>query len=1164
MKNRNFVALLAVVLLCGAGAVAQDVFGTITGAVMDSTGAAIPGAKVTVINTDKGIVVREVESGATGLYTVPKLLVGHYSVTVEAKGFKKVTISSIDLNVGEIYRSDVTMQVGSVVETVTVEAAAIQVETESAIAGSLITGAQVRELSLNNRNYEQLVSLSPGVSYGGTDQLYVGTTNPSGQTNVLSFSINGQRTSANNWTVDGADNVDRGSNLTLLNYPSVEAIAEFKVLRNIYSAEFGRAASGNVNVITRSGGSDWHGNAYEFVRNDIFNANNYVNNATGRDRAPLRYNNFGWTLSGPVIIPGLYGTKKEDRKTFFFFSQEFRRQNVPASRTASVPTAAEKQGIFTKNVCLSPTTLASNSCGANPVGTTVAVINPIAQEYINAIWNNIPPPTNPETHQLFLTFQSQFRTRQELARVDHVFGPRWSVFVRFLNDTIPTKEPGGLFTGAVLPGVSNTATNSPGRSWVVKSVNVFTPSFVMEAGYAYSYGAIVSRLAGRISSSQSTITTPLPFAVTLGRIPATSFTNGPSTVTGFGPYDDFNRNHNVFANLSKQFSRHTLKFGFSYNHYQKTENAAGNNAGSFNFNAFGAQTTGLTTTPTCNASCQTADANFQQTWANFLLGNANLFTQASLDLTPDIQTNQLEWYVQDSWKVHPNLTLDFGLRHSLFRQPHDNNKLLTTFDPASYDPALAPVVSATTGLITSATGTFDPLNGIIIAGAAGAKYGTKVAKEDNLNFAPRLGFAWDPFGKGKTAIRGGYGLAYDSGLVGILEQNIFINPPFTQSVSISTTRFENPTAASPTLSASPIPLRATSPDMKIPYAQSWSLDVQQEVPGRMILALGYYGNKGTHLIGIADINQPTPGQLLIRNGVPVVCTAGQLNTPCQTTGTASPHINAVRPYLGYGPINSILSIFTSNYNSMQFSLQKRFSGNSSLNFSYTWSHGLTTAQTDRSSSPQNHYNIRAEYGASQLDRRQILTANWVYELPWRKDQSGVLGHLLGGWQTSGIFYAYTGLPLTVTASGSDSGGQGYNISTSSAGGRPDRIGDPSTSPHGTSFQSNIGVPWLDTSVFAPVCPTSGQAPTAFCANSRAGTSGRGVAYGPGFWKIDFSLFKNILITERFRFQFRWETFNVFNHTNPFGVNTNLTSGTFGRITSYRDPREMQFGFKLSF
>jgi hypothetical protein len=1155
MRNRLLVVMLAASLVLAAGAWAQDTFGTISGSVTDSTGAAIPGAKITVRSTDKGIVVREVVSGEAGLYTITKLVIGRYSVTVEATGFKKVTISSIELNVGEIYKSNVSMQVGSVVETVTVEAAALQVETESAIAGNLITGDQIRELSLNNRNYEQLVSLSPGVAYGGGDQLFIGTTNPtSGQVNTLSFSINGQRTSANNWTVDGADNVDRGSNLTLLNYPSVEAIAEFKVLRNIYSAEFGRAASGNVNVITRSGSRTFHGNAYEFVRNDIFNANTFVNNANGAKRPPLRYNNFGWTLSGPVFIPGLFNTNKDDRRTFFFFSQEFRRQNVPSAITATVPTAQEKLGNFSKPVCNVVNTYTS-ACPAGSTGTTVAAINPIALEYLTAIWNSMPVPTNPETHQFFGTFQSQFRTRQELVRVDHVFGPRWSVFARYLNDTIPTTEPGGLFTGAVLPGVSNTSTDSPGRSWVAKTVNVITPSFVMEAGYSYSYGAIVSRLAGRMSSSVSTVTAPLPFAVSLGRIPSASYTNGASTITGFGPYDDFNRNHNVFANLSKQFRKHTIRFGFTYNHYQKTENAAGNNAGTFNFNANGAVLTGLVTTPTCNLTCQQADARFQQTWANFLLGDVNLFTQASLDLTPDIQTNQLEWYLQDSWKVHPNLTLDFGLRHSIFRQPHDNNKLFTTFDPSAYNPARAPVVSATTGNITSAAGTFDPLNGITVAGAAGAKYGNKVAKEDTLNFAPRFGFSWDPFGKGRTAVRGGYGIAFDSGLVGIFEQNIFTNPPFTQSVSISNTRFENAASAVPTLSAGPTVLRATAPDLKIPYAQSWSLDVQQELPWKVLAAVGYYGNKGTHLIGTEDINQPTPGQIVIVAGLRQICAVGV--APCTTV--ASPHINAVRPYQGYGPINSIQSIFTSNYNSLQMSLQKRFSGGNSLNASYTWSHGLTTAQTDRSSSPQDHYNIRGEYGSSQLDRRHIFSANWVYELPWMKDQHGFVGHVLGGWQTSGILYAYTGLPLTITTSGLDPGGQGYDVSTSLASGRPDNI-RIAVDPHGTSFQTGVGRPWLDTTAYAAVCLILSPNPCP----SRPGTSGRGVAVGPGFWKVDFSLFKNFRLSEQVRFQFRFETFNFFNHTNPNGVNTTQTSATFGKITSYRDPREMQFGFKLSF
>lgn len=1125
---------------------AQETGGSITGIVTDATGAVIPNANITVTNTETGVVVRTLKSSQDGTFSALRLPIGRYSLTTEVEGFQKSVVSNLELNVAEVLRVDPKLTPGSRSESVEITADALQVQTEEASSGTVITGAQIRELSINNRNYEQLVSLMPGVSYGGGDQLYIGTTNPSGQTNTVPFSINGQRPSANSWSVDGADNVDRGSNLTLLTYPSVDAIAEFKVVRNVYSAEYGRNAAGQVNVVTKSGTKDFHGGAYWFVRNDIFNANSFVNNARNIARPPLRYNNFGYTIGGPVIIPGLYNPG--EKKTFFFFSHEFRRQSVPGNFTAIVPTAAEKAGTFTRTVCVAPNTYGT-TCPAGSTGTTVASINPIAQQYIQAIWSQVPGPTNPATHEFFGTRQSIFNHRQELARVDHFFSPRWNVMFRFLNDTIPTQEPGGLFTNAVLPNVANTKTNSPGRSYIAKSVNTFGSDFLMEVGYAKSYGAIISDPTGLLATAFGTITTPLPFAPTLNRIPSVTFTNGASSITGFGPYDNFNRNHNAWANLSKILGRHTLKFGATYHHYQKNENAAGNNAGTFNFNANGAVTTGLTGTAL-------ADARFQQAWANFLVGDVNQFTQTSLDLRPDIQTNQFEWYVHDDWKVLNNLTLNLGLRHSLFRQPHDENNLLTTFDPTLFNPSNAPAVSATTGNITSAAGTFDVLNGISVNRQT-SPHGSKVAPEKNTLFAPRIGIAWDPWGRGKTAIRAGYGISYDMPLVGILEQNIFTNRPFLQNVSISNTRFENATAASPTVSASPTNIRGTQWTGDFPYVQSYSLDVQQEFPGNTIFAIGYYGNKGTNLLGIADINQPLPGQLAICNGVPVVTGA----TCGATTVANSPHINAVRPYRGYGPINVVIPIFTSNYNSMQTSLQKRFSGSSQISVSYTWSKGLTTAQTDRSSAPQNVYNIRADYGPSQLDRRHLFNTNFVWELPWFKNRGGVVGHVLGGWQTTGILYMYSGLPLTVITSGVDPAGQGYNIATSSVSGRPDLIGNPN-GPRGTHFLASGGPTWLNTAAFVPVCPST--TPASLCANPRPGNSPRGVAYGPGFIRQDLSLFKNFTITERMKLQFRTEAFNLFNHTNPNGVDVNQTSATFGRITTYRDPREMQFGLKLNF
>jgi len=878
-------------------------------------------------------------------------------------------------------------------------------------------------------------------------------------------------------------------------------------------------------VITKSGTKDYHGNAYEFVRNDIFNANTYINNANKIKRPIKRYNNFGYTFGGPVGIPGLWVPK--DPKTFFFWSQEWRKQNVPGNFTALVPTAAEKQGNFTAPVCVAPSSYDAATCSA-PLATSVAAINPIAQQYINAIWSKMPEPTDPTTHQFFGKRNSTFNHRQELVRLDHTFSPKWSVMFRFLNDTIPTEEPGGLFTNAVLPGVANTKTDSPGRSYVAKTTNTFGNTLLMEVGYAKSYGAIISRITGSIGDAGA-VTAPLAFTSTLNRLPSITYTNGASSIAGFGPYDDFNRNHNVFANFSKVFSAHTVKWGMSYNHYQKNENNAGNNAGTFVFNANGVP------------SSAPASTRFQQTWANFLVGDVASYSQVSLDLTPDINLNQFEWYVQDDWKLRPNVTVNLGLRHSIYRQPYDANHLLTTFDPTLYDPAKAAVVSAD-GKTRTCNAPCDPLNGISINNQT-SPHGNKIAADSNLNFAPRIGIAWDPRSNGKTAIRAGYGISYDSSLVGILEQNIFANPPFLQSATVNDTRFENPTAGVAQISSLPVTLRGSPYQSDVPYVQSYSLDVQQSLPWNSLLAIGYYGNKGTHLLGVVDLNQPLPGYLPISGGTVI----GGVDK-----------VNTIRPYQGYGPINTVLPIMTSNYNSMQASWQKRFAGVSQITVNYTFSKGLTTAQTDRSSAPQNIYCIHCDYGPSQLDRRHIFNTNFVYELPWLRSQQGVIGHVLGGWETSGILTMYSGVPLTVTSSGVDPAGQGYNNPASSVSGRPDLIGNPQGF-EGTDFRTGFSPTWFNTAAFANVCPSSG-----LCANSRPGNSPRGVVYGPGFVRMDLSLFKNFKITERVKLQFRTEAFNAFNHTNPNGVNTTFGNAVFGRVTSYRDPREMQFGLKLSF
>jgi hypothetical protein len=1097
---------------------AQEITGTISGFVHDPSGAAVKDATVTVTNTDRNAVITTVKSNDDGYYTAPKLPLGRYNVTAEASGFKKANLQQLTVNVNDKLTANLTLAVGSNTETVDVTADQLQVNTQSATSESLISGVQVRELPLNNRNYEQLVALQPGVAYGGGDQLYIGVSNPTGGTNVVSFSINGQRNSANNWTLDGVDNVDRGSNLTLLTYPSIDAIAEFKTVRNSYNAAYGRSASGNINVITKSGARNFHGGAYEFFRNDILNGNNYFNNLANIKRPPLRYNDFGYTIGGPVFIPGHYNSDRN--RTFFFFSQEFRRVITYATlNLTGDPTAAERTGLIPN--------------GTNPP-TQIANIDPTAQAYLNDIVSSIPLPNSPsDPNGLITTARNVYNFRQEIVRLDHRLTNNTDLFFRFEDDSIPTIEPNGLFTGASqFPGVGTTQTNSPGRTYIAHGTIRFSSNSLLDLGYAFSYGAIISDPTGLMASANSPDINPtLPFTSSLARVPTLTFLGG-TTFTSYGPYRDYNRNHNPFVNYSHIWGNHTLQAGLTYNHYQKTENNGGPNAGTFAFT---------------NTGAPAGSTNFEKSWANFLIGTASTFTQASLDLSPDVQANQFEAFFQDDWKATHRLTLNLGVRWSRFQQPYDGKNMLTNFSPAAYDPTKAPAIDnagkictvgpCAGGAIPNAN--YDPLNGVIVNNGT-SPFGSRVGDTGNLNFAPRIGFALDVRGDGKTALRGGYGIAYDSMLFGIFEQNIFTNVPFVQSVSITNAPFSNPAGGTANINLLPVTLRASPVSGALPYNQQWSLELQQQLPQSTMLSVAYVGSKGTHLLGAVDLNQPVPGAYITSG----IYGPGANNTTVNNVNY--PLLNQIRPYKGYGSINAIVPWFNSNYNALQTQLQKRFKDGSLVDVNYTWSHALTDNQSDRSTAVQNIYDRAAEYGPSALDRRHIFTADFVYMLPFLRNSKSLAGKTLGGWQVSGIVSANAGLPLTVTTS-ADPAGLGLRNPSSLAGARPDLIGDANNASH-------IRTQWFNTAAFAQV--PAGQI--------RAGNSPRGVVRGPGFQRWDLSLAKIFAITESTNIQLRGDFINAWNHTNWDAVSTATTAATFGQVTSARDPRTVQIGLKFNF
>jgi hypothetical protein len=710
---------------------AQDVSGTIAGSILDPSGAAIPGAGITITNTERGQVIRTIKSDAGGSYFAPLIPVGIYSIRVEATGFKSEERQRIVLNVNDDLKINISLQVGSASETVEVTAEAAVVELGSPAVANTIEGTQISELALGTRNYETLMALMPGVATNAVDELYVGNSLPSGSTNTIPFSVNGMRNSSNNWTVDGADNVDRGSNLTLSTFPSVDSISQFKVERSLYTADTGRAGGAQINVVTKSGVKQFHGGLYEFFRNDVLNANTWSNNANSVNLVngaaktpPVRWNDYGFTFGGPIYIPGRFN--KDKNKTFFFYSQEWRKIINYNTFNPTLPTLSMLFGNMLQKVC---TEFSGTTCVLTGTQVSPSQFNPNAAAYIKDIFSKLPLPnanTVAATTSGFYPVLNTFDSRQEVGRIDHQAGERFSLWGRFTIDDIPTVESAGLGASSIIPGMATTKTNSPGRQAVIHFVNTFTPRIYNDAGFNFSQSAILITPVGLTARVNSPDINPLlPFPDPEGVVPTLTFTGG-STVNGRGPYYDYNRNFAWFDNMTWIKGRHALRFGYSLNRYQKTENST-SGQGSFGFTSNGVPS---------------GTSSYQQSWANFLLGNVATFSQPSMDITPDVWAWQTEAYAQDDFKVSPHLTLFMGVRWSYFGQPTDGNHQMDNFDPALYDPAKAPKIEPTTGTVIPGTSNWQT-NGIIV-GEHNSPFGDKIANDVHHNFAPRLGLALGP------------------------------------------------------------------------------------------------------------------------------------------------------------------------------------------------------------------------------------------------------------------------------------------------------------------------------------------------------------------------------------------------------------------------------------
>lgn len=1200
----SLFVILVVCLSLTSALIAQEITGSLNGAVKDSAGASIAGATITITDTSKGdIVVRTLTTDNDGNYSAPNLPVSIYQITVEAPNFKKIVKTGIKLDVGQRRTEDISLEAGNISETVTVQADAVTVELTTPTASSLVSGDQAREISLNNRNFIQLVTLSPGVSSNLSDQIYVGNTNPSGQPNIVGISVNGARQSQNTYTVDGADITDRGANVTIQAFPSVDSIAEFKVLRSLYPAESGRSGGGQINVVTKSGTDEFHGTLFEFVRNEKFNANPFLLNQTtirgpnGKAiRAPFRYNNYGFTVGGPVYgfnfgEGGPDGIFRKYKGTYFFFSQEFRKDRRFPTLTATVPTVAVRQGIFPEDICLSGTISGSTrTCNtvlkAGTPLSSVVPINSVAQSYIDNIYAKSATGNNPSISPYSLVSPASGKVdfNQQIVKIDSNFTKNLSAFYRYERDQIPSIEANSLnSSGSGIPGVSTSETNAPGRTHTFQMTYVASPTFIIEGRFNYSYGAVLSSTTGLMSKEKSSVSIPLVYPSTSDAIPyiqgGTSSSNpgiGFSGLVTNGPYDNFSNKFNYASTVTKILGAHTMKFGAEYSKYRKHENGlGGTNYGSFN-NFFNTSVTApvagqgvVCAAGTCPTSGQTL---ILQSFANFLLGNNVTLTQSKYDLTADFRQRNFEAFAQDEYRFRPNLTLSYGLRYSFFGSPYDAGGLLSNFAPELFDKSKAVPVTGAGVRVSGAA--YNNCNGIIVNSQNYAKgqdpnctptvspYGKFVVKAPKLNLGPRIGLVWDPFGKGTTAVRTGYGIYFDQNLVGIFEFHLGFNPPYQETTVINQTTLNNPVGGGSTAAINfnniPAQIRGVQTDYKNPYMQHWSLDIQHQFNSKTIVSVGYYGSKGTHLIGVVDINNLPAGYAATQkcvnsSGATVDCQAKDPTTglyvPFTTAGQEA-ILDQLRPYRGYRSIFMIQPRFNSNYHSLQVSATRKFTGSSQVQLAYTWAKNLTDNQSDRSNAPQDFYNIDAERSRAFLDRRHVLTINYIYEIPFFDKQKGFIGKTLGGWQLSGITTFQTGLPFTATYSGYDPSGIGF-FGSSPAGGRPFVYGNPNTNAPRTQQK------YFDTSVFQSTNPS--LAPVV------AGNEPRGIINGPGLKRFDVTLSKNIRFGENMRFQFRVEAFNVFNTTNfaTLGL-TASTLSTFGTVTGTRDPRTLQFGLKFYF
>ncbi|OLB21134.1 MAG: hypothetical protein AUH15_09880 [Acidobacteriales bacterium 13_2_20CM_55_8] len=971
---------------------AQKFTGTIRGVVTDPSGATVPGAEVTIVNTGTGE-ARTVTTNTEGEYVAAQLEVGTYDITVKKGSFKEAVSKGVDLHVASTATVNVALQLGNVSEQVTVEANAVQVETSTGAVGNVIEGNQVRELPLNGRSFVQLTQLMPGVSPASNFD-----SKNKGLMAGVDFSVNGNNTTGNLFLVDGVNNNDIGSNRTILVYPSIDAIQEFKILRNSYGPEYGQAMGAIVNIVTKGGTNQFHGGAFYFGRNDVLNATDYFNNLNGIKKDVLRRNDWGYDLGGPVVRDRL----------FFFWSEEWNRELRGKARAANVPTVAEKAGDFSNPrpaACENAPTIGGSVVTAVPAGQS----SPLGQLLVQMFPDpNISNPVNCKNWAESLT--APIFWRQENLRVDYKLGKTWSVFGRYTQDHWSQPYPSTLgFWGDDRYPSIETSWIQPGYQATIKLTKLLGSTAVNDFQISYAANRILAQRGGTNPGLNDQITALV--APTL-YYPLTDKHDGLKSGypifwggLGNGANDDslwtqapWHNNEQLYIlkdDFSKVIGAHTFKVGFLASNNQKNELVNPSDGDMPNF--WGVDT-GCTAPAVCPDS---GNGTFNALWNQTLWG----FGESQTNPFTETRWHDYEWYFGDSWKARRNVTVEYGFRWSFLRQPFAAKNKIANFQPSAYDPALGA----------------DPCNGLWLvpgtnfcqaAGLLGGVPGPNrsLKENDNHAIAPRIGIAWDPKGDGKMAFRAGIGQFFQRER---LTQYLLVatNPPYSLSVGGSHPLDVAPAPGS--LSASGTPAWSLDPAHQLPNTWQWNLTAERELFRDSKLEVAYVGNRGLHVIRYSDINAVPVSQLLdfAINGDNTVRPFGVDNNNCGSHPLPCGH---------WGTINQAGWEAGSNYHALQTLFRTRVKA-LDAQFAYTWSKSL--ADTDITNSGNagqtgtllDPFNPRKDYGPTLINRPHTFVANIVYNIPGFTGHNAFTRGVLGGWELASILGYSSGPSITARA-----------------------------------------------------------------------------------------------------------------------------------------------------